>query len=81
MSTIGAADQAAPAAGWDPWNHAFTDLARRAKTHGLRVHVVTALKLGQRRCLSHQLATVADRRTTMHLPASTIPAPTPVEAA
>lgn len=48
-------------------DHAFRDLARNAKAHGLRVHVVTSTRAGRGRSLSRKLAAAADRRTTVHL--------------
>lgn len=48
-------------------DHAFADLARRAKSHGLAVHVVTTERPGQRSTLSRELAAVADTRTRVRL--------------
>ena len=48
-------------------DHAFADLARRAKSHGLTVHVVTTEHPEQRSMLSRELATVADTRTLVRL--------------
>ena len=64
-------------------DHAFSDLARRAKVLGLRVHVVTSLSDGRGRSLSRELAAVADRRTTVRRAAQTTATsvPTPAEAA
>lgn len=61
-------------------DHAFSDLARRAKALGLRVHVVTSIKDGHGRSLSRELAAVADRRTTMRLATQTNPTSTPTPA-
>lgn len=44
-------------------DHAFADLARRAKSRGLTVHVVTTEQPGPRAALSRDLATVADTRS------------------
>lgn len=44
-------------------DHAFAPLARRAKQHGLRVHVVTAENIWGRSMLSRELSAVADIRT------------------
>ncbi|MBC9225863.1 NYN domain-containing protein [Aeromicrobium sp. zg-636] len=64
-------------------DHAFSELARRAKALGLRVHVVTSISDGRGRSLSRELAAVADRRTTVRHAAQTraTSIPTPAEAA
>lgn len=48
-------------------DHAFADLARRAKALGLTVHVVTTERPDQRSTLSRELAAVADTRTLVRL--------------
>jgi len=48
-------------------DRAFADLARRAKTLGLTVQVVTAQHLEQRSMLSRDLAAAADTRTLVRL--------------
>jgi hypothetical protein len=50
-------------------DHAFADLARRAKSFGLSVQVVTAENPGGRPMLSHELAGAADVHTTVRLKA------------
>lgn len=46
-------------------DHAFTDLARQAKTRGLTVHVITVEQPGQSSMLSRKLADVADTHTVV----------------
>ncbi|NLI19756.1 MAG: NYN domain-containing protein [Actinomycetales bacterium] len=46
-------------------DHAFTDLARQAKTRGLTVHVITVQQPGQSSMLSRELADVADTHTVV----------------
>ncbi|WP_447925370.1 NYN domain-containing protein [Georgenia muralis] len=53
-------------------DHAFVELARRAKALGLSVHVVTAQHPQERTMLSRDLAAVADTRTLVRLRASTL---------
>ena len=48
-------------------DHAFADLARRAKSRGLTVHVVTTEHPEQRSVLSRDLAALADTRTLVRL--------------
>ena len=48
-------------------DHAFADLARRAKMLGLTVQVVTAQHPEQRSMLSRELAAAADTRTLVRL--------------
>ena len=48
-------------------DHAFADLARRAKTSGLTVHVVTAEHPENRSMLARELAAAADVRTVARL--------------
>lgn len=48
-------------------DHAFADLARRAKTAGLTVHVITAEHPESRSMLSRELAQAADIRTVVRL--------------
>lgn len=50
-------------------DHAFADLARRAKTFGLTVQVVTAQHPEQRSMLSRDLAAAADTHTLVRLEA------------
>lgn len=52
-------------------DHAFADLARRAKMLGLTVQVVTAQHPEQRSMLSRELAAAADTRTLVRLEART----------
>jgi len=52
-------------------DHAFADLARRAKALGLSVHVITAEHPAQRSMLSRELANVADTRTRVRLQSRT----------
>lgn len=53
-------------------DHAFAELARRAKALGLSVHVVTAEHPDQRSMLSRELAAVADTRTLVRLQSRTL---------
>lgn len=48
-------------------DHAFADLARQAKRHGLSVHIVTVEHPGQRTMLSRALAAAADTRSVVRL--------------
>lgn len=68
-------------------DHAFADLARRAKQHGLTVHVVTIEHPEQRTTLSRELAAAADTRTVIRpqppqpVAAAGIPPATPLTIA
>jgi hypothetical protein len=48
-------------------DHAFTELALRAQTLGLRTHVVTTKRMNRQSSLSRQLAAAADVTTTVLL--------------
>ncbi len=63
-------------------DHAFADLAHRAKLRGLTVHVVTVEHPDQRTMLSRELSAVANTRSIVRLrPPRTTPQPAPLSAA